>query len=437
MNRNKTIGGTSRFVTGLPKLLFYARMSLGCAWYFLPKMRQIGGLGAYVRLLCRASKFTKVFFVHKLLRLPDGRYKLDFYMPAYPSEAFFRAMESKLVARPPRPATVVLSMTKACQYRCPHCYQGRDDKAELPLERLLKLVRELRDFGVMAWAVEGGDPLLKFDRLLPVLKELSGLEVWVNSTGTGATDEKIAALADAKVTGIMSSIHSIDPATHDAFTGVQGSWARAMNFLADCKSYGILIGFNTVLTDQQILDGEIDRIMDLAREHDCDYIQLIHPKSCGRWLDERFDRENHQKAVQVASAAQMRYNSRQEKHAPILVAQVFEESPQALGCTAGGIDRFYIGASGEVQPCEFLNISFGNLGEVSFQTAYERMRKVFPYPSESWPCVEKAEQIAAAIAEAGTETMPLKWPRTEKLTADWTPGKPTRIYDEIGIYRGD
>ena len=433
MNKNN-----SRFVTGLPKLLFYVRMSVGCAWYFLPKMRRLGGLGAYVRLLAKASKFTKIFFVHKLLRLPDGRYKLDFYMPAYPSEAFFRAMESKLVARPPHPATVVLSMTKACQYRCPHCYQGRDENAELPLDRLLEIVRELRQFGVVAWAVEGGDPLLRFDRLLPVLKELTGLEVWVNSTGTGATEEKIAAMANAKVTGIMSSIHSINPAEHDEFTGVVGSWDRAMRFLADCKARGILIGFNTVLSDEQILAGEIDRIMDLARAHECDYIQLIHPKSCGRWLDEQFDRANHLKAVEIACNAQRRYNSQQEKRAPILVAQVFEESPEALGCTAGGIDRFYIGASGEVQPCEFLNISFGNLNEDSFQTVYSRMRQAFPIPSESWPCVEKAQQIADALEEARREndnSTPLKWPRTAALTADWKPGKPTKVYEEIGIYR--
>jgi hypothetical protein len=36
--------------------------------------------------------------------------------------------------------------------------------------------------------------------------------------------------------------------------------------------------------------------------------------------------------------------------------QVFE-SPAPFGCTAGGIDRFYLNANGEVQPCEFLNVS--------------------------------------------------------------------------------
>ena len=82
----------SRCVTGFAKLFFYLRMSLACAWRFRSP-----------RVLARASKFTGIFFRHRLLRLPSGEYKLDFYMPRYPSEAFFLAMEDKVVHCPPRP----------------------------------------------------------------------------------------------------------------------------------------------------------------------------------------------------------------------------------------------------------------------------------------------------------------------------------------------
>ena len=425
---------SARFITGFAKTLFYARMSVGSALHFLPQVRRLGGFRKYVRLLMRAARLTRIFYVHKLLRLPDGRHKLDFYLPAYPSEAFFRTMETKLAEVPPRPATVVLSVTRACRYRCPHCYQGKDSAEEMPLERLLEVVRELREFGITAWAVEGGDPLLRFDRLLPVLQELSGSEVWVNSTGMGADPEKLAAMKAAQVVGIMSSVHFTDPLRHDAFTGVPGSWERTMDFLRDCRNAGFLTGFNTVLTDEQILDGEIDRVMDLARARQCDYIQLIHPKSCGRWLDQEFAAEKHERAKEIACAAQRRYNSARERHAPILAAQVYEESPEMLGCTCGGIDRFYVGSSGEVQPCEFLNISFGNLTREPFSTIYGRMRKVFAIPCENWPCCEKASEIARAFAENGVQTAPLPWELTEKLTENWEMGTPTKVYSDIGIY---
>ena len=102
-----------------------------------------------------------------------------------------------------------------------------------------------------------------------------------------------------------------------------------------------------------------------------------------------------------------------------------------LGCCCGGIDRFYVGANGDVQPCEFVNISFGNLAEVPFETAYARMRKAFAVPCEEWTCERRAAEIAA---KAG-EKLPLPWEETEKLVSEWKGGTPTKVYDKMGIYR--
>ena len=399
----------SRNITGLGKLLFYARMSLACAWRYKSPSA-----------LLKASRFTSIFFRHKLVKMASGEYKLDFYMPRYPSEAFFTALEDKVICRPPRPVSVVLSISKACAYKCPHCYQRKDDPNELPLEILIENVRKMRDFGIVAWAIEGGEPMLRFERLEAVLREVQGLEVWVNSTGHAATPEKIRRMRELGVTVVMSSIHSVDPGEHDAFTGMPGSWKRALDFLRDCQDEGVLVGFNTVLTDREVVDGGIDRIMDLAAERGCDYIQLIHPKACGAWM-----------AIALAKAAQVRYNSSGSRHAPVLTAQVYEESPEMLGCCCGGIDRFYVGASGEVQPCEFVNISFGNLRDVPFETAYARMRKAFAVPCEEWTCQTRAAEIAAVAGDR----LPLPWKETERLVAAWQPGTPTKVYTDVGIYR--
>ena len=326
---------------------------------------------------------------------------------------------------------MVLSISKACAYKCPHCYQRKDDPHELTLTVLVENVRKMRDFGIVAWAVEGGEPLLRFERLEAVLTEIAGLEVWVNSTGYGATPEKIRRLAELKVTGVMSSIHSVDEKAHDAFTGVAGSWRRALDFLHDCRAEGMLVGFNTVLSDREVVDGGIDRIMDLAAENNCDYIQLIQPKACGAWMGKAFDKSLHAEAVRIACEAQRHYNSAKSRIPTILTAQVYEESAEMLGCCCGGIDRFYVGANGDVQPCEFVNISFGNLAEVPFETAYARMRKAFAVPCEEWTC----ERRAAEIASKASDKLPLPWTETEKLVAGWKGGTPTKVYDKMGIYR--
>lgn len=401
--------------------MFYMRMSFACAWRYW----------RHPAALAKASQLTRIFFRHKLKRLASGEYKLDFYLPRYPSQAFFTALEDKVVCRPPRPVSVVLSISKACTYKCPHCYQRKDGPHELPLPRLIENVRKMRDFGIVAWAVEGGEPMLRFERLEAVLAEIAGLEVWVNSTGHGATPERIRRLAELKVTGVMSSLHSVDERVHDAFTGVAGSWQRALDFLNDCRETGMLVGFNTVLSDRDVVDGGIDRVMALAAEQACDYVQLIHPKACGAWIGKTFDAKLHHEAVLVAGEAHRKYNSAKSRIQTILTAQVYEESAEMLGCCCGGIDRFYVGANGDVQPCEFVNLSFGNLNEVDFETAYARMRKAFAVPCEEWTCEHHLDEIAAA---AGGR-LPLPWPETEKLVAGWQDGTPTKVYDKMGIYR--
>ena len=83
MKRNENI-------TGFRKFLFYVRMSLACAWRYW----------RHSAALMKASQLTRIFYKHKLKRLASGEYKLDFYLPRYPSQAFFTALEDKVICRP-------------------------------------------------------------------------------------------------------------------------------------------------------------------------------------------------------------------------------------------------------------------------------------------------------------------------------------------------
>jgi hypothetical protein len=106
-----------------------------------------------------------------------------------------------------------------------------------------------------------------------------------------------------------------------------------------------------------------------------------------------------------------------------------------FGCTAGAIDRLYVGAGGEVQPCEFLNLSFGNVGEEPLDDILRRMRSHFQQPCEDWLCCTQAAAIAQLVREHGLTTTPLPWPVTQELVSHWRRGTPTRLYAKLGVYR--
>lgn len=423
------------FITGFGKIMIYLRIILHVPFYYAIRPKHFGSPFDYLIFLLRSFRLLMIFRHNKIVKVFNG-YKLHLYLPAYPSRAFFYALESKLLRTPPGPTTIVFSMTKACSYKCKHCYQHNDAGTDVDEATLIKTAHAVRDAGVAMFDIEGGEPFLRFERLLKLVQSLDERsEIWINTTGANVKPGMIEKLKDSGLFGIMVSIHSPDPDIHDRFTGVPGSFQTARRILKTCCETGLVSAFNTVLSEDEVKSGGIDRIMDLAKEMNCDFVQLIHPKPAGTWLGRKENMQTGTEVIQMVRKQHLLYNSRKKKDYPSLAAQVFEEAESVLGCTAGAVDRFYIGASGEVQPCEFLNISFGNVNEEAFDLIFKRMRSYFPEPCTDWLCCTQADAIADIFKEQNIETTPLPWKQTRKLVENWNRGNPTPIYSKLGIYK--
>ena len=424
------------FATGLGKVWLYVRIILHVPCYYASRPRFFRGPADYFRFLGRALRLLLVFRHNKGVRVYNG-WKLHLYLPAYPSPAFFYALESKLLRTPPGPTTIVFSMTKACDYKCAHCYQRRDGGPDVDEDVLIRTARAARDGGVAMFDIEGGEPFLRFDRLLWLVRALDQrTEIWINSTGAHVAPHMLDELKAAGVFGVMVSVHSPDAATHDAFTGVPGSFNTACRIVRQWRAMGLVAALNSVLSEADINSGGLDRLMEVAKELDCDYVQLIHPKSAGKWLGRTEAMQTGNVVINFIRREHVRFNSRSMHAYPALAAQAFEEAAHVLGCTSGAVDRFYVNATGEVQPCEFLNLSFGNVHDEPFETILERMRSHFRVPGTDWLCCTQAGEINRLFQEHRLQRTPLPWAVTQKLVAGWNRGAPTPIYEKLGIYSG-
>jgi MoaA/NifB/PqqE/SkfB family radical SAM enzyme len=425
----------ARFIAGPGKLWLYLRIILAIPFHYARKPSAFASPAAYCRFLARALRLLLAFRHNKAVRTARG-VKLHLYLPAYPSPAFYYALESKLLRPEPGPTTIVFSMTKACAYRCPHCYQRRDAGDDLDEERLLRTAGSVRDAGVAFFDIEGGEPFLRYSRLLNLVRALDArCEIWVNSTGDRMEPARLDELRDAGVFGFMVSVHHPDPAEHDAFTGVPGSFDKAAALVRAARGRGLAVALNSVLSEAAVRAGRLAGLMDLARRWDVDFVQLIHPKPCGSWLEARAGMQTDPELLARLRREHVLYNSRARPDHPSLAAQVFEEGREVLGCTAGAVDRFYVGASGDVQPCEFLNLSFGNVTEEPFATILKRMRAVFREPCCDWLCCTQAEAIRKLAEENGLTRLPLPWPVTRQLVERWSRGEPTPLYRKLGLYK--
>lgn len=425
-----------RFITGFRKALIYGRIALHVACrYALQPGRFRWSPVAYLRFLGRAWRLLLVFRHNKIVRVFNG-YKLHLYLPAYPSRAFFYAIETKLLRDSPGPTTVVFSMTKACTYKCQHCYQRNDAGKDLDEDLLLETARNVRDAGVAMFDIEGGEPFVRFSRLLRLVQALDErCEIWVNTTGAQMNQEMLEQLKNSGLFGIMVSIHSPNAEKHDEFTGVGGSFETACNALKLCRKLNLVPAFNTVLSEEEVRSGGLEELMEFSRELECDYVQLIHPKPAGVWMGREEGMQRDEKLIERIRKSHLRYNSAEMKGYPSLAAQVFEEAKGILGCTSGGVDRFYVGAHGEVQPCEFLNVSFGNVKDESFDTIFQRMRSFFTTPCCDWLCCTQGAAINELFRKHKLNETPIPWEITEELVKNWDRGEPTPIYQKLGIYK--
>jgi len=417
-------------MTGLKKTIVYMFIAVHISAKYLFRVPLL----KYPLFLKRALILLLNFRHHKIVRTAMGL-KLDLYLPAYPSPAFFYALDNKLLKPDPAPVSVVFSMTKACPHKCPHCYQRKDEGKDLDLGKLIRTLLEVRDTGVSLFNIEGGEPFIHFDRLLSMLKALDNRsEIWVNTIGSFVDREKLEALKEAGLLGLMVSIHSPDAERHNAFIGDDGAFETACRTVKWAKELGLSITINSVLAEDEIRGGGLDRLMRLAKDMNADYVQLIHPKPSGMWLEKKAEMQKEAGVIKLVENLHLFYNSGAMKDFPALASQVFEERKEGLACTSGAVDRFYINATGEVQPCEFLNLSFGNVNEEDFDIIYKRMRSCFKHPASDWLCCTQAGAIHETIRKYGLTSTPVPWKHAREIVESWNRGEKTAFYERLGIY---
>ena len=423
-------------VTGIRKWLIYFRIAIHVALHFFVKaIRGKMPPLRYPAFLFRALVFLFALRHSKIVKL-RSTYKIHLYIPAYPKPSFFYTLE-KLYRNDPGPATVVLSMTRACSYNCPHCYQQKDSGQDLDMNLLIDAASAMQKLGVTMFDIEGGEPLARIDRLLELMNSLDyRAEIWINTTGAGLTDDMLTKLIDAKLAGVMVSLHTTDEDKFDKFTAVPGAFKTAKDAIRAFGSKGLFTAINFVPTPEMVQGNEVEDLFDLAKELNCSFVQVIHGKAAGGWLGDTKNTSTENTMIDKLKRLHLLYNSGKKPGYPSISAQVFEEDVNLFGCTSGGVDRFYMGADGEVQPCEFLNISFGNVNTEPFEVIFKRMRREFATPCSDWLCCTMATRIDDTIKEHGLTRTPIPWKITKDIIPDWNRGKPTKFYKKLGIYKG-
>ena len=424
MNKNRT---------GLNRVLFAVRIRLYVFIYVVIKIIH-GKIPAFrgIKILQRLEYFLKHMQENKFAVL-DGKTRVALYVPGVPSRAFTTSVNKFTVFNDKLPCTTVLmSVTSACAFSCPHCYQKNDRGRDVAIDLLTDAARYLQSSGIAFFNIEGGEPFKVYDRLLALCKAIDDRsEIWVNATGYGMTHDRLTELRQNGLTAIMFPLHHHKKERMNSFMGSDTAWDTIHKGIALCHETEIPAALNMCLERDHFFDGTFEACMVHAHQIGISYIQIIKPKPAGGWLGggaSVFSEDD----LRTVKHKVVRYN-RSRKYAmyPAISAQIMEEDCSLFGCTAGGTDRFYINAKGDVQPCEFLNVSFGNIQHESFENIYMRMREQFKSGCTDWLCEKYAGAVEKIFNEQRLKTLPLPVDNSKELMKTWDRGRATPLYARL------
>jgi MoaA/NifB/PqqE/SkfB family radical SAM enzyme len=312
------------------------------------------------------------------------------YQPPLPSRPMVKVLASRLHLERtgrPLPATHTMQITSACQCDCIHCSAARHrqpGRPELTTEECKALIRQAQDLGVVNIILTGGEPLLRRDifELISFIDKDEAIAM-IFSNGMLLTQENVAKLRDAGLFSLMASLDTPDPEEHDAMRRAPGCWERAVAGIQRCLGAGLLCGISTYATPERVRNGKVMEMVELGRGLGVHEVTIFDVVPTGRLMRQDESILLTEQDKDELCALEQEINARPGW--PHVITQAHVNGPTGAGCYAAWF-QFYSTAYGDVTPCDFTPLTFGNVREEPLQAIWDRMTTHPAYCGRSNHC---------------------------------------------------
>lgn len=308
---------------------------------------------------------------------------LDSTMPPYPSPAFHRRITNYInnldMTRLPS-GIVSISTTNACPYSCAFCSTDarRNAETDLDEELLKKTIRQVESLGVATIILHGGEPLFRYDRFLRLVKHVSADTcLWMFTTGHGVTPERARELKENGLFGVWVSLDHYLPEVHNRMRGNPEAFENACRAVEYFKVAGVYTCLSLVPPEEFQDPDNFKKYYSLAKDLGVAEIRVLEVKPTGREAC-RGVRSHSETLAQLQKDL---YNDPGYRtYPPLSGLSTWLERDSAFGCQCR-FEYLFITSTGEVQPCEATEVSFGNIQQEDFLQIYGRACRAFPSPS--------------------------------------------------------
>lgn len=314
-------------------------------------------------------------------RRVGGHLILHSHLPPINSSAYSRFVDEHILKKCQGPSHAQIGITNACPQHCSYCY-NRDRTGEpMSTSTILRTIGELQRMGVVWLGLTGGEPLLNPDIVQIVGKAAEKSAVKLFTTGCGLTASLASELKQAGLFSVSVSLDDLDPETHDRGRGCPGAYSEALRAIEVFKGQGIDTGVSSVLSGETLRPEGCRRFLSFLGTLGINEAWISEVKPSGRESWNRGDvcTESDREAL---SALQDRLNRRGGMTVNYLG---HFEGAAHFGCNAG-TKMIYVDAFGEVSPCVFTPLSFGNVRASSVSGIWNEMSLLFSHSSSCFAC---------------------------------------------------
>lgn len=263
--------------------------------------------------------------------------------------------------------TIDVSVTFDCNLTCEHCFseafresQHRRGMKLLTLDQYATLAGQIDELGFFGVTFTGGEPTLRKD-LFDIIRLFDPGSKFI-SIGTNGTLWDMDRLRQARKTGVdclYVSIDSLDAATHDRFRGLPGTLEKAIWTIDHARKAGLQTAVNTTLTHEGLYGRDFADLIEWTQRRGV-LLLLNLASPTGRW--------RHHEELYFTEADTKHLADVLLRHPHVRID--YEGNYRQWGCPAFK-ERFYVTATGEVIPCPFIHVSFGNF----LQTPLKEIRR--------------------------------------------------------------
>lgn len=260
-------------------------------------------------------------------------------------------LKSWLLGRPPL-RYVDFAIDFACNLRCEHCFAQAlidEGRRQMTPADYAHVARQAMAMGTVNFSFQGGEPLL-CKELPDIVRACSPHKnlISVTTNGTLLTAERLDMLRDIGVDILTVSLDSSIASEHDSFRGVPGSFQKTVAGVDRALARGFNVTLGTVVTHATLHGPGLAGLIDFAKDRRV-LLYLILPVPAGNWLAEQ---------SMLLTAEDLAFIDRLTAECSYIRTD-FQANLGPYGCGAAK-EILYLTPYGDVLPCPFMHIAFGN-----------------------------------------------------------------------------